>query len=207
VPPRGTTPQPVVNRAGATTPAQCTESFGSSKSVPNKRPRLGNSSVLNAGGGAPTFGYNQPLSYPHKPLSNKTNTPPRPGGGYNVAHGMAKPGPTSSLPRPIPIVKHAHVQQHGNGYLHGPVASYGGGRGSSYAIPRIPSTASVTSNAGYSIFNAIGGGRNGSRRESFKPRPSVDGSTYDTGTSLNGGHVGRQWGGFMGRTVKEEDEY
>lgn len=92
--------------------------------------------------------------------------------------------------------------------MHGPVASYGGGaRGSSYAIPRIPSTASVTSNAGYSIFSAIGGGRNGNRRESFKPRPSVDGSAYDMGASVNGPHVGRQWGGFMGRTVKEEDEY
>jgi len=39
------------------------------------------------------------------------------------------------------------------------------------------------------------------RRESFKPRPSVDGSEMGMGM----GGVGGRWGGFAG-TVQEEDE-
>ena len=165
---------------------------------------------MNAGGVrpnnvTPTFGYGPLSSSPHKPLGNKTNTPPKPRGGY---HGAPKPGktPTSSLPRPIPNSKHQH-NQHGNGYLPAHMPTYRAMGESGYVIPRIPSTASVGSNSGFSIFNAMGGGRKGSRRESFKPRPSVDGSMYDMGASINGPNVGRQWAEFVDRTLKEEEEY
>lgn len=76
-----------------------------------------------------------------------------------------------------------------------------------YVIPRIPSTASVGSNSGFSIFTAMGGGRTGTRRESFKPRPSVDGPMYDIGANINGPSVGKQWAELMDKTVTEEDEY
>lgn len=208
-PPRGMTPQPVGARTGAATPIPYTQTFASSQSVPNKRPRLGNSNVLNTGPAVrpnsvtPTFGYGPPSSSPHKPFGNNSNTPPRP---CTVHTGgvQQKPGktPTSSLPRPIPSSKHGHHgYQYGTG--HGPghgyhVPGYGG---MGVGMPRIPSNASVVSGAGFSIFS---GGRTGNRRESFKPRPSVDGPGHDMGASASSG--GRQWAGFVGRTVKEEDE-
>ncbi|KAF8496347.1 microtubule associated protein-domain-containing protein [Gautieria morchelliformis] len=200
VPPRGTTPQTTGGRAIALTPTQHHEHFGGSTSVPNKRPRLGNSNVANVGGvrpnnATPTFGY-----------GSMTNTPLKPRRGYQV-NGVPKSGktPTSSVPRPAPSARHKHGQPQRGGGLHGHMPTSGKVGVSGYVIPRIPSTASVVSNSGCSIFNAMGGGRNGSRRESFKPRPSVEGSIYDMGASINGSTVGRQWAEFVGRTVKEEE--
>lgn len=58
---------------------------------------------------------------------------------------------------------------------------------------RIPSTASV------GFTSLFGGSKSGNKRESFKPRPSVDGGALDGGR----GH----WGGFAGGMLKEEPEY
>ena len=101
--------------------------------------------------------------------------------------------PTSGLPRAVSTGKF--------GYGHPPAHGGHGGY-------RIPSGASMASQQGLrssSIFSAIGNKGSKGPRESFKPRPSVEGSVYDPGASLLGGV--RQWAQHAGRTVKEEPEY
>ncbi|KAF8586752.1 hypothetical protein K439DRAFT_916927 [Ramaria rubella] len=210
VPPRGVTPQPGGGRVYAAIPLSHSENFGNSTSIPNKRPRLGNSNAMNSasvrsGSVTPTYRYGYPSSSPHKPLGNKTNTPPKTRGAYSV-EGMHKSSktPTSSLPRPVTSSKHGYGYQNGNGYMpHAQPPAYGSARGTSYGMQRIPSAASMSSNPGYSIFGAIGAGRTGSRRESFKPRPSMEGPGHELGAST----MGRQGARFVGMTVKEEEEY
>jgi hypothetical protein len=95
----------------------------------------------------------------------------------NHAFSVQKSG--SSLPRPIAYSKSKY------GHGHPPTV--------------IPSFGRTVSNPGLSIFN---GSRSGNRRESFKPRPSIDGMRTNVVSGSD-----RQWAEFVGRTVKEEDEY
>jgi len=214
VPPRSTTP---VNppssyvpgtRTGVVTPAVRTSSQMVSRSVPNKRQRLGENSMSSS---TPNFGTaaRAPLgnhrggnvnggaraSSPTK-IPSKTST----GGGSRPA--------TMSMVMPKPGTQH-HALGHGRVpssviYSAGVagVNTYSSGRSTSagQAYPR-------SNSAGYGskVHNASGPTTMKKttrvRRESFKPRPSMD-AQMDIGH--NAGNAAR-WGEEF--TVKEEEEY
>lgn len=218
VPPRSTTPSYSNNNhvgsaprggSGTVTPAvrpSSSMSMAHSQSVPNKRPRLG-TSTSTASGRAPLGSANA------NPNMNSGV-----GGMSSNAHPhKANKTPTSSLPRPaarhpthppMPINTHSRNE-------YGPA-----GIGMGYATSlreqqqnRITSTASLATTAttfavmgaaalkGHVASNGLRASRN--RRESFKPRPSMD----SVGTWAGAEGVGGRWGGFAGSAVQEEDEY
>ncbi|KAK0216916.1 microtubule associated protein [Armillaria fumosa] len=188
VPPRATTP---VNhsyapaKSGVVTPA-VRPAGTSAQSVPNKRMKLSESTgpqrapfgVSQAGNGAGRS------ASPSKIPGSKYQTP-------------------TSLPRPIAMpVPKPGTQHHALG--HGRVPSsgilYGGAGG--YGPAGIRSVSTVSS---YNATRLVSSGAAGlatkasrARRESFKPRPSVD--TTDVG------HGPTRWTG-LASSVKEEDEY
>ncbi|KAF8901151.1 microtubule associated protein-domain-containing protein [Gymnopilus junonius] len=210
VPPRATTP---VNSAkgyipgvktGVVTPAVRTSSQMASQSVPNKRQRLGDGSSSGA-----TPGYS---STARAPLGTHR--------GGNIATGIARASSPTKIPTKTPgsghrsgsatlamVIPKPGTQHHFLG--HGRVPStviYGAG------VAGVNSYRSTSSSGGHgrvpSAGYTKGAGQTGVvkkatrvRRESFKPRPSVD--NMDLGVSV--GASGGRWGG--GYTVKEEDEY
>ena len=209
VPPRATTPVNSSNlyvpgvKTGVVTPAVRSASHISSQSVPNKRQRLGE----NLSGHTPDYagGARAPLG------ASRSNN----GGGSGICRAASPtkiPSKTptsggSSLPRPAAIsmiMPKPGTQHHALG--HGRVPSsvvYGGGDGGYPAGVR-----SHASSQGYGRFPSSGYVKKGdecemmkkatrARRESFKPRPSVDAMDLGVG-------VGTRWGG--GFTVKEEED-
>ena len=210
VPPRAKTPANGSNhlvlptsgnggRSGVVTPAvRPSSSLSSSQSVPNKRPRLGDSASSNMNARAPLGNSRGPASI------NRSSSPTK----------IPLPGKTptaigSSLPRPVtlamPVPKPGTVH-HALG--HGRVPSAQGGYHQPYQVAHRA--------ASYVAPSAYGTGRYGAqpgatvaakkatraRRESFKPRPSVD-----ENWAAEAGLGGRRWAGLAGASVKEEDEY
>ncbi|KAH9849363.1 microtubule associated protein-domain-containing protein [Lenzites betulinus] len=219
VPPRATTPanghyltapksgHGGASKSGVVTPAvRPASSLSNSQSVPNKRQRLGEAtSTHNNSSRAPlssSRGAHNRVASPTKiPLPGKTPV------------GM------SSLPRPVPIampVPKPGSVHHSLGYGRVPSAqqlsssdSYQPGtRATSYMSST--STTSATYNRGFgssltSTAAVVAKKASRARRESFKPRPSVD-EDWAMGVGLSDGAGGRRWAGLAG-AVKEEDEY
>ncbi|KAI0826615.1 microtubule associated protein-domain-containing protein [Trametes gibbosa] len=222
VPPRATTPAnghyltaPAsghggASKSGVVTPAvRPASSMSNSQSVPNKRPRLGE---------ATTTHNNAPPS--RGPLSSSR-------GAHNRAASPTKiplPGKTpvgmSSLPRPVPIampVPKPGTAHHALGYGRVPSAqqlssshSYQPGiRAASYMSTTSTTSSTYSRGLGSSVgSNAAVVAKKASRarRESFKPRPSVD-EDWAKGVGLSDGAGARRWAGLAGAAVKEEDEY
>ncbi len=215
VPPRATTPAygayhaPALTsgyggKSGVVTPAvRPASSLSSSQSVPNKRPRLGESTSVHAN--MPSS--RAPLGSSRGPGINRAASPSKIPGPGKTSSAMAG----SSLPRPVPLampvpkpgtVHHAlghgrvpSAQQLGSSHSYHPYpnsravsyASYGNGK---YGAPVHTSAAAIAKKASRA------------RRESFKPRPSVD-ENWSTDIGPGGQ---RRWAGFPGVAVKEEDE-
>ncbi|TDL20353.1 hypothetical protein BD410DRAFT_791159 [Rickenella mellea] len=215
VPPRATTPSfgndhhgnnnSNGGRSGTVTPAvRPGSSMGMthSQSVPNKRQRVGLAS-------ASSTNTRTPFGNAHA----NGNTNALPGSQIHKPPGTASKTPGSSLPRPS-ASKPAHAPMPARmGY--GPA-----GIGMGYATTmreqkqnRITSTSSMIST--HSSTFEVGGGRQVSgnplrasrnRRESFKPRPSMDGVALWSGGEGHGGYARR--GAFAGGTaLEEEDEF
>lgn len=221
VPPRATTPanghyltapkssHGGSSKTGVVTPAvRSSSSLSNSHSVPNKRPRLGESTATHNNAAS----VRAPLSS-SRGAHNRAASPtkiPLPGGKTPV--GM------SSLPRPVPIampVPKPGTQHHALGHGRVPSAQQ---LSSSHtyqshqpAVRAASSTYMSTSTSSYgrgygagsSAAAAVAKKASRARRESFKPRPSVD---EDWAAGIGLGDGGRRWAGLAG-TVKEEDEY
>ena len=224
VPPRATTPAnghhltaPTSShgggsKTGVVTPAvRPSSSLSNSQSVPNKRPRLGESTA--AHNNAPP---------PRAPLSSSR-------GAHNRAASPTKiplPGKTpvggSSLPRPVPIampVPKPGTAHHALGHGRVPSAqqpssgrSYNqvGARAASYMSTSTSSSSSYGRGYGAGSVAAVNAAvvakkASRARRESFRPRPSVD-EDWAIGVGLGDVAGGRRWAGFAGTAVKEEDE-
>ena len=124
---------------------------------------------------------------------------------------------TSSLPRPVPLampvpkpgtVHHAlghgrvpSAQQLGSSHSYHPYASNPSSRAVSY------SSSSTTYTSGrygtQASAAAVAKKASRARRESFKPRPSMD---ENWAADVGPGGAQRRWAGFAGVSVKEEDE-
>ncbi|RPD65486.1 hypothetical protein L226DRAFT_456522 [Lentinus tigrinus ALCF2SS1-7] len=210
VPPRATTPANGYNhapptsghggRSGVVTPAiRPSSSLSSSQSVPNKRPRLGESTTNPPSARAPLGsnrgpGVNRSASPTKIPLPGKTPV-------------MAG----SSLPRPVPIVMPVPkpgTAHHALGHGRVPSAQQ---LGSSHSYNPYPTsrTASYSSTTTYSRYGGPGASAavvakkaTRARRESFKPRPSMD-EDWAADVGIGGQ---RRWAGFAGNAVQEEDE-
>ncbi|KAJ6504120.1 microtubule associated protein [Mycena vitilis] len=207
VPARATTPTSLHSyapRTGMVTPA-VRPAPGNSHSQPNKRARTDTVT--------PSYTYSKPAPLGAHRGGNggaipRTASPSKipmsrgaPSGLPQRVHASG-PAPPFGLPKPG-----TQTQYHALGHGRAPTTGYGGVRSASVTV----STASISSaSASYG-----GGGRYASggaalaakasraRRESFKPRASVDADAqWDLGTSHA---AGARWG-FEGAMVKEEDE-
>ncbi|KAI0646310.1 microtubule associated protein-domain-containing protein [Trametes meyenii] len=220
VPPRATTPAtghyltaPTSghgggSKTGVVTPAvRSSSSLSNSQSVPNKRPRLGEATA--AHNNAPSI---------RAPLSSSR-------GAHNRAASPTKiplPGKTpvggSSLPRPVPLampVPKPGTAHHALGHGRVPSAqqlssshSYQPHPPAARAVSYMSTSSTSTYARGYGAASAaavIAKKASRARRESFKPRPSVD-EDWAAGVGLADAAGGRRWAGFAG-AVKEEDEY
>ncbi|KAJ6551359.1 microtubule associated protein-domain-containing protein [Mycena capillaripes] len=210
VPARATTPTPLHSyapRTGVVTPA-VRPAPGNSHSQPAKRARTDTTTP------SYTFSNSKPAPLGAHRSGNgavpRTVSPSKiplsriaPSGLPQRAHGAAPP--PFGLPKPGAGTQ---AQYHALGHGRVPTAGYGGLRSASVSV----STASISS-AG-SSYGGGGGGRYASggaalaakasraRRESFKPRASVDGEAqWDLGASHA---AGVRWG-FEGAMVKEEE--
>ncbi|KAJ6466840.1 microtubule associated protein-domain-containing protein [Mycena sanguinolenta] len=203
VPARATTPTPLGSyapRSGVVTPA-VRPAPGNSNSQPTKRARtdtvtpsytFSKPAPLGAHRGGNGVAHN---SSPSKiPLSRTTPT------GIPGRAQARAPAPPFGIPKPG-AGNQAQYQALGHG--RGPTTGYGGVRSASVSI----STASISSAGSYAAGGryASASGGNGmaakasrARRESFKPRPSVD---ADLGAAQP---AGVRWG-FEGAMVKEEE--
>ncbi|KAI0071602.1 hypothetical protein K474DRAFT_1668836 [Panus rudis PR-1116 ss-1] len=206
VPPRAKTPSNPSNhyapgsthgntKSNAVTPAVRPPSRGgaNTRSASNKRPRLGES----------TSSYNNAAATlaTSRSVSNRPASPSK----------IPSKTPSSALPRPVSIampVPKPGTQHHILG--HGRVPSTQ--QHSSHSYHPYPQTQRSTSSGGIRVYGAVshgvavapvtaGAARKASRvrRESFKPRPSVDGEW----TAHEGN---RRWPGFAGGAVREEEE-
>lgn len=202
--------------ARATTPVNSTQSYvpgnkakpgvvrpGStlSQSAPSKRQRLGENHTS-----GPTAGHH-------------ASTQRAPLGAYRGGNGVGS-SPTkghsktpiggSSLPRPVSLAVPKPGTQHhalGHGRMPGTVIPGGGdtystsGGAKGYGSGRY---ASATAASGYDRTGSMTMGKmmkksSRARRESFKPRPSMD----DMGVSVG---LGARWAGFGGAVQEEDDE-
>ncbi|EIW55715.1 uncharacterized protein TRAVEDRAFT_38910 [Trametes versicolor FP-101664 SS1] len=201
-------------KTGVVTPAvRPSSSLSNSQSVPNKRPRLGEATATH---------NNAPPA--RGPLSSSR-------GAHNRAVSPTKiplPGKTpvgaSSLPRPVPIampVPKVGTQHHALGHGRVPSAQQ---LSSTHAFPShqpgaraassyMSSTSSMSSSYGRGYGSgssaavaaaAVAKKASRARRESFKPRASVD---EDWAAGIGLGDGGRRWAGLADGAVKEEDEY
>ncbi|KAH9920001.1 microtubule associated protein-domain-containing protein [Epithele typhae] len=159
-----------IGRSGTVTPAvRPASSMASSHSVPNKRPRLADSTSS-----VPPVPTRAPLGSSRGPIVNRSASPTK------IPH----PGKTtsSSLP-PQQLGSSGH--------------SYGG----YHAAQRATSYGASSTYRGPGATAAVAKKASRARRESFKPRPSVDENwAVDA-------DVGRWRAGLVGVSVKEEDEY
>lgn len=220
VPPRSTTPVNSIHayvpgsKSGVVTPA--IRPGSASQSVPNKRQKLGEPTAgpghqrQGSGGNGHTPSYGRPPLGSYRGgngASGRTVSPSK-------IPGKTPTGGQSSLPRPaglaMPVPKPG-TQHHALG--HGRVPS-GMTYATGYAGGRSTSSASGLTSSGYGSRYASGGTGYGAgagamkkatraRRESFKPRPSVD--AMEMGMSVGIGSHGGRWGGLTG-SVREEDE-
>ncbi|KAJ7705442.1 microtubule associated protein-domain-containing protein [Mycena rosella] len=207
VPARATTPTPLHSyapRTGVVTPA-IRPAPANSNSHPSKRARtdattpsytFNKAAVLGAhqGGNSNGNGLTRTASPSKIPLSRTTPT------GLPMPTRAAAPAPPFGIPKPT------QAQYHALGHGRGPTTGYGGARSASVSV----STASISS-AGSSYGRYASGGAvptglaakaGRARRESFKPRASVDAEAqWDLGSSHA---AGVRWG-FEGVMVKEEE--
>ena len=212
VPPRATTPNTTNHLApptsghgnsGVVTPAvRPASTLGSSQSVPNKRPRLGEVHTNRA-----------PLGSSRGPSINRSASPtkiPAPGKAPTTTAG-------SSLPRPVPLampVPKPGTAHHGLGHGRLPSAQQLGASHSTSHGVYLPSHRAVSYMSTSTSSSTLSSSRYGppsaaavvakkasrARRESFKPRPSVD-ENWAAEVALGG----RRWAG-LATTVHEEDE-
>lgn len=220
VPARSTTPVNSLHayvpgsKGGVVTPA--IRPGSASQSVPNKRQRLGEPATAPGHQRQASGGNGHTPSYGRAPLGAY-----RGGNSASGRHvspskvpGKTPIGGQSSLPRPVPLampVPKPGTQHHALG--HGRVPT-GANYGTGYAGGRSTSSAAGSTSGGYGSRYASGGlgygaGAGGgvlkkatrARRESFKPRPSVDAMGMSVGMGSHGG----RWAGLTG-SVREEDE-
>lgn len=201
VPVRATTPTPLHSyapRTGVVTPA-VRPAPASSNSHPNKRARTDTTT--------PSYVFNKPAvlgahrggnGVPRTASPSKIPGLSRPTPGIPVR--AAAPAPPFSIPKPT------QSQYQALGHGRGPTTGYGGPRSASVSVSgaSISSAGSSYGGAGrYSSASALAAAKAGrARRESFKPRASVDGDAqWDLGSSLA---AGVRWG-FEGAMVKEEE--
>lgn len=202
VPARATTPVNHTGYApakGVVTPSvRPASSMSSAHSAPNKRQKTGDPTASNGRSttGRAPLGSNRGGNINAQPPRNVS-----PSKIPGKAHRERVPsGGQSALPRPIamPVPKpgtqhHAlgHGRIPGGGVLHGNIGYTASGIRSAstvnHAHARAPSAGGVARKASRA------------RRESFKPRPSID--AVDLGVHAGG----LRWGG-LGVSVKEEDE-
>ncbi|PIL27511.1 hypothetical protein GSI_10662 [Ganoderma sinense ZZ0214-1] len=211
VPPRATTPNTTNHlapptsghgKSGVVTPAvRPASTLGSSQSVPNKRPRLGDSTSVHTN--------RAPLGSNRGPSINRAGSPTKiPGPGKTPISA------SSSLPRPVPLampVPKPGSAHHGLGHGRVPSAQQLGASHAAYqpshrAVSYM-STSSLSSSTysssrygGPAVAAVVAKKASRARRESFKPRPSVD-ENWAADVALGG----RRWAGLTG-TVQEEDE-
>ncbi|KAG6890335.1 hypothetical protein C0992_002318 [Termitomyces sp. T32_za158] len=195
VPARATTP---VNSA----PGSKARSRSASQSIPNKRQKLepvpiGQTRQGKGGKGqAPSSGLNRPPLGSYRGGNATT--------GVRAASSPSKiPGRTpsgSSLPRPVSVsIPKPGTQHHALGH----------GRAPTSFTYKVSSTSRTTSGVYGTRYPSAGARAQAvvkkatrARRESFKPRPSVDG---DLGVSVALGSYGGRWPGLAG-SVQEEEE-
>jgi len=221
VPPRATTPVNSLHayvpgtKTGVVTPA--VRPGSASQSVPNKRQRLGELSTGhqrqgsggNSNGHASSYGRAPLGSYRGGNVSGGTNGRSQ---SPSKIPGKTTSGGQSSLPRPatvlaMPLPKPG-TQHHALGHGRVPSAmGYTGSHDAGTVGRSVSSAAGLTS----SVYDRYGSGRSAyvavgvmkkatrARRESFRPRPSMD--DREMGLSVG---LGR-WGGLAG-SVREEDE-
>jgi len=199
VPPRSTTPVNSANqygsgsnsygvgsgRGGTVTPAVRPRSATGGTS--NKRPRLGEASggrsrtVLGTHRDGNTNGNTHRTASPTK-ITGPTKTP-----GRSLPRST-KTALSTHMPIPKPGTQHHAL---GHGRLPSGMSAFG-------TSTRNLSSSTTSRKHGVGVGAAAAGKKAGrARRESFKPRPSVDDWEH--------GHGGR-WGGYAGPSVKEEDD-
>ncbi|TFK50465.1 hypothetical protein OE88DRAFT_1660884 [Heliocybe sulcata] len=194
-PPRSKTPSNAgpshapTNSRGAVTPAVRPGS-SLSQSQSSKRARLGDS-TSSSSNSTSTAGYRTRLASSSSSKSHRAEPKPTP-----VQPRQRVKSTPSSLPRPAPIPTPKPGSHHyalGHGRVPAAAASSHG----SYSTRAMSSAlATMSTNTG---MTRGGGARARAKRESFKPRPSVD---CDAGL---GGVPGKRWT-YSGTTVKVEEE-
>ncbi|KAJ6598433.1 microtubule associated protein-domain-containing protein [Mycena vulgaris] len=207
VPARATTPTPLHSyapRTGVVTPA-VRPAPASSNSHPSKRARTDATT--------PSYVFNKPAVLGAHRGSNgvtRTASPSKIPLSRTTPTGLPM---RTAAPPPFGIPKPTQAQYHALGHGRGPTAGYGGIRSASASISTVSMTASISSagssygGAGrYASGGAFPGGMAAkagrARRESFKPRASVDAEAqWDLGSSHA---AGVRWG-FEGAIVKEEE--
>lgn len=212
VPPRSTTPVNSLHayapsaKTGVVTPA--VRPGTASQSVPNKRQRLAETAP--SGHQRQGSGNGHTTNYGRAPLGSYR------GGNVGPSRRLSPsniPGKTpnegqSSLPQPatlgrMPIPKPG-TQHHALGHGRVPsTAGYPGGPVGSKSVSSAAGLTSSTYGGRYGSGNAATGTMKKAtraRRESFKPRPSID--DREMGLSVHGG----RWGGLTGSVREEEDE-
>ncbi|KAJ7489338.1 microtubule associated protein-domain-containing protein [Mycena latifolia] len=206
VPARATTPTPLHSyapRTGVVTPA-IRPAPANSNSHPSKRARTDTTTpsytfskpaVLGAHRGGNGVGLARTASPSKIPLSRTTPT---------LGVRAPAPAPPFGIPKPT-----TQAQYHELGHGRGPTTGYGGIRSASVSISTASISTAGSSYGGggrYASGGAIPGGlaakAGRARRESFKPRASVDAEApWDLGSSHA---AGARWG-FEGAMVKEEE--
>ncbi|KAH9829873.1 microtubule associated protein-domain-containing protein [Rhodofomes roseus] len=186
--------------SGVVTPAVRPGSSMATSSHPSKRPRLGESTA--AHNNAPAHGGPVYLG------SSKGPGAHRPGSPSKIPSKTPSTSiPTSSLPRPVPLampVPKPGTVHHalGHGRVPSAQAAHSGySYQASHSQMRSTSSTSTTSYRTYGApalnSSVLAKKASRARRESFRPRPSVDNDW-----AVGGG----RWAGFAGAAVKEEDE-
>ncbi|KAG6831554.1 hypothetical protein H0H92_009473 [Tricholoma furcatifolium] len=202
VPARATTP------TNSYVPSSKTVRPGSaSQSVPNKRQKLDPApigpirQVSGGKGRTPSYGTGRPPLGSHRGGNVVTGT--RASSPAKISGRTPFPRPTpGAMPVPKPGTQH-HVLGHGRVPSS---AAYMGGR--SVSASATSKTTSGVYGARYpstgNTYGAPGAAKKATRarRESFKPRPSVDGNI---GVSVGLGGYSSRWPGLAG-SVREEDE-
>ncbi|KAH9925793.1 microtubule associated protein-domain-containing protein [Fomitopsis serialis] len=209
VPPRSKTPSnPHITTclrrrtsSGVVTPAVRPGSSMAASSQPSKRPRLGESTAAHTN--VPAHGAPAYLGSSKGPGAQRPGSPSKiPGRTPSTAI------PTSSLPRPVPLampVPKPGTVHHALGHGRVPSAqaqsSYHPYQ-SSHNQTRSTSSTSSTAYRSYGApalsSNVLAKKASRARRESFRPRPSMENDW-----AVGGG----RWAGFAGAVVKEEEDY
>ncbi|KAF9527211.1 microtubule associated protein [Crepidotus variabilis] len=213
VPARATTPTqgyvPGTKVSGSVTPAVRTASQvggAGSNSVPNKRQRLGDSSTSNAFAPRPQTSSRVPLgghrgmngARPASPTKLPAKTP------TSLGHLSSRSTSNTTLPRPAAlgmVMPKPGTQHHALGHGRVPTAViYGAGVTGSRSVSSVSAYTAGSRVASAKVQPQAATGKRTSRakKESFRPRPSIDHESMDsTGT--------KRWG--CGRLTVKEEEY